>query len=122
MINKKWMYVLCVSLFLVSAWNRVIFAQLKAERADHLLTQERLEKSSANEKAWVDAYQRALANAKAQQENAQACLDREAKARMDATERAAILGQANPRPRPQQEQVVDDETRNRVAGRLNRPL
>lgn len=39
-----------------------------------------------------------------------------------AAERAAIMKQVKPRPRPKQEEVVDDETRSRIAGRLNRPL
>lgn len=92
-----------------------VSGQLEAERLNHVATA----KERDEWKAAAEAYQK---NAEAQAENARTCLDREAKAARDATERAAIMKQAKPRPRPEQEQVVDDETRTRVADRLNRPL
>ncbi len=88
--------------------------QLETERLAHVVTAKERDEWKA-----AEAYQK---NAEAQAENARTCLDREAKAARDATERAAIMKQAKPRPRPEQEQVVDDETRTRVADRLNRPL
>lgn len=92
-----------------------VSGQLEAERLNHAATL----KERDEWKAAAEAYRK---NAEAQAENARLCLDREAKAALDAAERTAIMQQAKPRPRPEQEQVVDDETRNRVAGRLNRPL
>ena len=89
--------------------------QLEAERRDHAATL----KERDEWKATAEAYRK---NAEAQAENARTCLGREAKAALDAAERAAIMKQVKPQARPEQEQVVDDETRNRVAGRLNRPL
>lgn len=89
--------------------------QLEAERRDHAATL----KERDEWKATAEAYRK---DAEAQAKNARTCLDREAKAALDAAERTAIMQQAKPRPRLEQEQVVDDETRNRVAGRLNRPL
>lgn len=99
-----------------------VSGQLEAEKTARAMAEARVEEVIDESEAWVAAYWEALDEIKAQKDNAQACLDREAKARTDAAERKAILEQAKPRPRPQQEQVVDDETRNRVAGRLNRPL
>lgn len=122
MSEKKWAYVFGVLLILVSAWRGVTAAQLKMEKAEHETTKAILEASFVREKAWGVAYQKALESSVAQQDNAQACLDREAQARTDVTEREAILGQAMPRPRSQTEKVVDDATRNAVASRLNRAL
>lgn len=101
-----------------------VSGQLEAEKMARAMAEARVEEVIDESEAWVAAYWEALDEIKAQKDNAQACLDREAKARTDAVERKAILEQAKPRPRPKQEQekVVDDETRNRVAGRLNRPL
>lgn len=92
-----------------------VSGQLEAERLNHAATA----KERDEWKAAARMYQQA---AEAQAENARTCLDREAKAALDAAERAAIMKQVKPQARPEQEQVVDDETRNRVAGRLNRPL
>lgn len=92
-----------------------VTGQLEAERLHHAATA----KERDEWKAAARMYQQA---AEAQAENARTCLDREAKAALDAAERAAIMKQVKPQARPEQEQVVDDETRNRVAGRLNRPL
>lgn len=92
-----------------------VSGQLEAERLNHAATL----KERDEWKATAEAYRK---NAEAQAENARTCLGREAKAALDAAERAAIMKQVKPQARPEQEQVVDDETRNRVAGRLNRPL
>ena len=104
-----------LALFGVSIGLTVVIGQLETERLNHAATL----KERDEWKAAAEAYQK---NAEAQAENARLCLDREAQAALNAAERAAIMQQAKPRPRPEQEQVVDDETRNRVAGRLNRPL
>lgn len=104
-----------LALFGVSIGLTVVMGQLETERLNHAATL----KERDEWKAAAEAYQK---NAEAQAENARLCLDREAQAALNAAERAAIMQQAKPRPRPEQEQVVDDETRNRVAGRLNRPL
>lgn len=104
-----------LALFGVSIGLTVVMGQLETERLNHAATL----KERDEWKAAAEAYQK---NAEAQAENARTCLDREAQAALNAAERAAIMKQAKPRPRPEQEQVVDDETRNRVAGRLNRPL
>lgn len=103
------------ALFGVSIGLTVVIGQLETERLNHAATL----KERDEWKAAAEAYQK---NAEAQAENARLCLDREAQAALNAAERAAIMQQAKPRPRPEQEQVVDDETRNRVAGRLNRGL
>lgn len=104
-----------LALFGVSIGLTIIMGQLDAEKLNHAATA----KERDEWRAAAEAYQK---DAEAQAENARLCLDREAQAALDAAERAAILRQAKPRPRPQQEQVVDDETRARVADRLNRPL
>lgn len=92
-----------------------VSGQLEAERLNHASTL----KERDEWKAAAETYKK---DAEAQAGNTRACLDREAKAALDAAERAAIMKQVKPQARPEQEQVVDDETRNRVAGRLNRPL
>lgn len=104
-----------LALFGVSIGLTIIMGQLDAERLNHAATA----KERDQWRAAAEAYRQ---DADAQAENARLCLDRETKAALNAAERAAILRQAKPRPRPQQEQVVDDETRARVADRLNRPL
>lgn len=104
-----------LALFGVSIGLVVVSGQLEAERLNHAATL----KERDEWKAAAEAYRK---DAEAQAENARTCLKREAKAALDAAERTAIMQQAKPRPRLKQEQVVDDETRNRVAGRLNRPL
>ena len=105
----------CIGLLL---WRtHALDAELKLDKAAHEAT--RLE--SDNWKAQAVA---ALARAEALADTARACLTREAQARADAAERAEIMETAKPRPRtePEKSQVVDDETRKRVAARLNRPL
>lgn len=92
-----------------------VSGQLEAERLNHAATA----KERDQWRTAAEAYQK---NAEAQAENARTCLDREAQAALDAAERAAIMKQAKPRPRPEHGQMVDDETRTRVADRLNRPL
>lgn len=91
--------------------------ELNAERLNHAVTRQERD----NWKAQTEA---ALARAEALADTARACLTREAQARANAAERAAIMDAARPRPRTEAEtaKVVDDETRKRVADRLNRPL
>lgn len=96
-------------------WNAR--AELKTEEAAHALT--RKERDD-----WQATAQTAATRAEGLADTARACLAREAQAQADAAERAAILDAATPRARTQEEteQVVDNETRKRVAARLNRPL
>lgn len=114
-----------VVLVLAALWRMESLSDaLTAEQEAHRETTAKLESVTTECEAWVTAYFEIKEAAEAQKDNAQACLDREAKSRKDAVERAAILLQAKPTTRPQseQEKVVDDETRGRVADRLNRPL
>lgn len=96
---------------------RALESSLAAEKAAHAVTRQERD----NWKAQAEA---ALDRAEALADTARACLTREAQARADAAERAAIMEAAQPRPRTEAEtaKVVDDETRKRVADRLNRPL
>ncbi len=90
---------------------------LAAERAAHVVTRQERDD-------WKARAEAATTRAEALADNARRCLEREAQARADAAERAAIMKAARPRPRTETEKarVVDDETRKRVADRLNRPL
>ena len=96
--------------------------ELKGEKTAHEKTALKLADAEKERDGWRSSYDEAVQDIFAQRENAQDCLDREAAAQASAAERAAIMKQVKPRPRPKQEEVVDDETRSRIAGRLNRPL
>lgn len=114
-----------VLLVLTALWRMESLSDaLMAEQEAHRETTAKLESVTAECEAWVAAYFEIKEAAEGQKDAVQACLDREAKSRKDAVERTAILSQAKPTTRPQseQEKVVDDETRGRVADRLNRPL
>lgn len=91
--------------------------ELSAERLNHAVTRQERDD-------WKAQAEEAAMRAEALAENAYRCLEREAKARADAAERTAIMEAAKPRQRAETEKtkVVDDETRKRVADRLNRPL
>ncbi|MCH5277494.1 MAG: hypothetical protein J1E80_06615 [Desulfovibrionaceae bacterium] len=107
-----------VAALILSLWRLDhVNGDLEAERQSHAVT-------AKERDGWKTAAEAAQKDATAQAENARLCLDREAQAAKHAAERAAIMRQAVPRPRTDTEkgQVVDDETRNRVAIRLNRPL
>lgn len=121
--TQIWLGVLCAVFVALLLW-RVdhLSGELKGEKTAHEKTALKLADAEKDRDAWREATGRATVEAFAQRDNAQACLDREVLARTAATERAAIMSQAKPRPRPKQEEVVDHETRSRVAGRLNRPL
>lgn len=101
-----------------------VSARLEAEKKARAAAEARVEQVVAECEAWVAAYWEAMDAITAHKDNARACLDREARARTDATERAAIVKQARPRARTAEEQnkVVDDETRRRAVERFNRPL
>lgn len=94
-----------------------IRAELETEKTAHALACKERDEWQAKAKA-------ATTRAEGLADTARACLAREAQAQADAAERAAILDAAEPRPRTHEEteQVVDNETRKRVAARLNRPL
>lgn len=98
--------------------------KLKLERSEHGKTQAALADAIEKGNGWKAAYEEAYRNAESQRQAAQACLEREAEAEKARQEREAILQAAQPRLRTEAEkqQVVDDETRIRAAGRLNRPL
>lgn len=105
----------CMGLLL---WRtQYLGSELELEKAAHKATMRERDDWEAQALA-------ARASAEALAENARACLAREVRAQADAAERAAIMAQVKPRPRTEAEQtkVVDDETRKRVADRLNRPL
>ena len=89
---------------------------LALEKSEHARTAERGE-------GWKAAYGEALADAAVKGEAIQACLAREVAAREALQERTALLQAARPRARTATErlEVVDDETRQRAAVRLNRP-
>ena len=120
---QLWLGVLCVVVVGLLLW-RVdhLDGELKIAKKSHEKTAQELVDAKKESDGWHNAYDEAVQDVFAQRENAQDCLNREVSARVSAAERAAILKQAKPRPRPKQEEVVDDETRNRIAGRLNRPL
>ncbi len=90
---------------------------LAAERAAHAVTRQERDD-------WKVQAEAATTRAEALADNARRCLEREAQTQADAAERAAIMEAARPRPRTETEKAkgVDDETRKRVADRLNRPL
>lgn len=115
----KWAVCLAIAACIgLLVWrNQYLNSELKLEKAAHETT--RLKRDT-----WKAQAEAALARAEALADTARACLTREAQARADAAERAAIMEAAKPRPRtePEKAQVVDDETRKRVAARLNRPL
>ena len=115
--------ILCVVFVGLLLW-RVdhVEGQLKAEKTGHEKNVVLLADAEKERDGWRNAYNKAVEDVFAQRDNAQACLDREVAAQASAAERAAIMKQVKPRPRPKQEEVVDDETRSRIAGRLNRPL
>lgn len=96
---------------------RGLESSLAAEKAVHAVTRQERDD-------WKAQAEEAAMRAEALAENARRCLEREAKARADAAERTAIMEAAKPRQRAETEKtkVVDDETRKRVADRLNRPL
>ena len=124
-MRMKLFWFAAVALALAAIWRMDALSDaLKAEQAAHRETTAKLESVTAECEAWVAGYFEVKEAAEAQKDAVQACLDREAAARKNATERAAILSRAKPTARPQseKEKVVDDETRGRVADRLNRPL
>lgn len=122
MLTMQRLVIIALSLSLGAAWwlaysNR---QQLTLEKRDHDATRVRLQQMEASRDHWAAAYAAALDAAKAQRDNAAACLAREAAARTDAAERADILAQIVPAAPDKQKKVVDDATRKRAADRLNR--
>ncbi|WP_035066684.1 hypothetical protein [Nitratidesulfovibrio termitidis] len=95
---------------------------LTGEQAAHNATMHALLDALHEGDAWEVVARQANATAKAQSEYAAACLEREADAATAATERAAILATAKPRPRTDAErlEVIDDASRMAAAARLNR--
>ena len=121
--TQFWLGILCAVFVSLLLW-RVdhLSGELKREKTAHEKTVLKLADAEKERDGWRNSYDEAVQDIFAQRENAQDCLDREAAAQASAAERAAIMKQVKPRPRPKQEEVVDDETRSRIAGRLNRPL
>lgn len=121
--TQIWLGVLCAVFVALLLW-RVdhLSGELKGEKTAHEKTALKLADAEKERDGWHFSYEEAVQDIFAQRKNAQDCLDREAAAQASAAERAAIMKQVKPRPRPKQEEVVDDETRSRIAGRLNRPL
>ena len=106
---------------LAAAW---FSGQLKAERARHDLTRQKLAMAVEGLEAWrataLDAEQKNTLVG----ELAQACLDRERRAKEDAAARAEIMRRAKPRELTEAEkkEIIDDDTRKAAMDRLNRPL
>ena len=121
--TQIWLGILVVVFVGLLLW-RVdhLSGELKGEKTAHEKTALKLADAEKERDGWRGSYDEAVQDIFAQRKNAQDCLDREVLARTAAAERAAIMNHAKPRPRPKQEEVVDHETRSRVAGRLNRPL
>lgn len=118
-------YAVFVLLMVLALWKiDRLRSDLKLERSNHQNTKDALADAVEKGNGWKAAYEEAYRAAETHRQETQACLGREAEARAASQERKSILQAAQPRPRPETEktQVVDDETRKRVADRLNRPL
>lgn len=127
MNEKVWRIVACCLVPIVFGlmWRcDNLASRLDVEMAGHVKTRTELEHAMGQVQSWTAAYLEAMDAAGAQKKLAEACLAREFAARADAETRKAILAPVKPRPRTAEEhkKVVDDETRARVADRLNRPL
>ena len=110
---------------LLALWRcSVLQGKYELEQSKHQKTQNALAEAVEKGNGWKAAYEEANGKAAAIGLTAQACLKREAAANEAVQERREILQAAQPRPRTatEQTQVVGNETRNRVALRLNRPL
>ena len=114
-----------LSLLLLLALWRIdsLSGKLDAERVRHKATQEALVREVEKGLGWKNAYEGAIKAAEAHRLAAQTCYELAAEAETAREKRAEILQAAPTRARTETEktQVVDDETRVRVADRLNRP-
>lgn len=122
---QKLMIAIMLTTLAATAWlTREARQALLLEQREHAATLAALRQVTESRDAWIAACNEALDTARAQRDNAAACLQREAAARTDAAERAAIVRQARPHTQTADERnkVVDNETRKRAAARLNRPL
>lgn len=107
------------------AWRlSVVNGKLALEQSNHSRTKDALILAIEERDEWITAFALMENAAQAQQSASAACLDREARALAAQAERTGIMQAVKPRQQTQAEkqQVVDDETRKRVADRLNRPL
>ncbi len=130
--KKEWLVASLGAALLASlAWGYVQGTRLGAERANHetttlklAQTQADLSRAVAEAARWADVAKLAQAATTSMKATAQAAIEREARTRLDASERKQILSAAKPRQRTATEttEVVDDDTRHRAAARLNRPL
>lgn len=118
---KKLPLAACAVLLAVAMY---LSAQLDTERAGHDATREKLTAAVREGNRWKVAADVAWANVATLQDNVKECLAREAQAKADAADRAAIMRAAQPRERTPAEAkgVVDDATRKKAMDRLNRPL
>lgn len=96
--------------------------RLDMEESRHESTRKDLRAALEENARWSTSYDAAVDDVKAQKGNAEACLDREARAEAAARERADIMDKAVPQARKPTDKVIDHETRARVVDRLNRPL
>ena len=98
--------------------------KLEAERARHDITRHRLEACISASHDWNARLQDSAGKILGLQRQTSECLTREKEAHKAAAERAAIAKKSKPRARTDAEkrEVVDDTTREKTAGRLNRPL
>lgn len=109
----------------VTGWKSLqLEAALATERHAHEQTRTALDLAITEGQRWILATDAITLSAEAQKVALESCLNREAQAQTDAQARKKILNSAKPRPRLETEtkQVVDDETRARIASRLNRDL
>ncbi|MDR2055646.1 MAG: hypothetical protein LBQ10_07250 [Desulfovibrio sp.] len=119
----NWGYVAAAAVFGLSLWGiDHLNGKLDLEKAAHRQTKTELAEALEKGMGWKAAYEEALVAADAHRTATRACLDRVAADAAAREERAEILQAAQPRPRTEQErqQVVNDETRQRAADRLNR--
>lgn len=114
-----WIIILMLSLGIgYLGWDLAsTYSDLTAERLDHAKT--RMERDDYRLK-----YEAEQLHADALFDNANACLEREARAQEDAKIRSRIMEKAKPRQRTEneKEEIVDDATRGAVIERLNRGL
>lgn len=115
--------VFAVAVALTVLGFRSLRSELEAERAAHAATARSLSTALEANARWKRAGEVLEGQLAAQSGVAEACLKREAQAARAAKEREAILREARTEVEAATPQtgVVDNETRRRIADRLNRP-
>ena len=122
-MNKRLLLLALIAV--LALWRcSVLQGKYELEQSKHQNTKDALADAIEKGNGWKAAYEEAYTTAEDHRQATQACLEREVEERAASQERKAILQAAQPRPRTETEQtqVIDNETRKRVAARLNRPL